>query len=311
MTDEFKNILFKYLTGSLEEGTPTYDEIFESVKNIPRSAFEGFVPTNALNLGIEDIIEVKNSDNIIMYGGYIDSVTNEVRGIIILCDGDMYPIRTYYEFNNGAKLRYIMCMRQDESGDFYFADSPEIPNLKQNSFRTSNKLFRMVNNFAIDGSDLILKKSYTFYYTNIYVRDMYKDPNSANYVFVTQFLNLRQSGKLNFDITRVITLKINVGSTSEWKIYVGDTYYKWACSYAEFNEEGKALIKVILWNNSVDNSSKIVFNTGSSSVFNPYALGQGIQMYNQLSALISSMFGFCVLYFKTEANSRTRDVVLK
>jgi hypothetical protein len=34
-------------------------------------------------------------------------------------------------------------------------------------------------------------------------------------------------------------------------------------------------------------------------------------MYNQLSALVSSMFGFCVLYFKTEANSRTRDVVLK
>ena len=165
----------------------------------------------------------------------------------------MYPIRTYYEFNNGTKLRYIMCMRQDESGDFYFADSPETPELKQNSFRTSNKLFRMVNNFAIDGSDLILKKSYTFYYTNIYVRDMYKDPNSANYVFITQFLDLRPSGKLYFDVTRVITLKINVGSSSEWKLYKGDTSYKWACSYAEFNDEGQALIKVILYNNSIKN----------------------------------------------------------
>ena len=67
MTDEFKNILFKYLTGSLKEGTPTYDEIFESVENIPRSAFEGFLPTHWLNFRIEDIIEVKNSDNIIMY----------------------------------------------------------------------------------------------------------------------------------------------------------------------------------------------------------------------------------------------------
>lgn len=253
MTDDFKNILFKYLTGSLEEGSPTDYEIFESVDNIPRSAFEGFVPTNALNLRIEDIIEVKNSDNIIMYGGYIDRDTNEVRGIIILCDGDMYPIRTYYEFNNGSKLRYIMCMRQDESGDFYFADSPENPDLKQNSFRTSNKLFRMVNNFAIDGSDLVLKKSYTFYYTNIYVRDMYKDPNSANYVFITQLLRIRQDSSLYFDITRVITLKINVGSSNEWKLYKGDTSYKWACSYAEFNDEGQALIKVILWNNSVDN----------------------------------------------------------
>ena len=79
----------------------------------------------------------------------------------------------------------------------------------------------------------------------------------------------------------------------------------------DYNSGVDSVIPECFWNNSVDNSSKIVFNTGSSSVFNPYALGQGIQMYNQLSALISSMFGFCVLYFKTEANSRTRDVVLK
>ena len=79
----------------------------------------------------------------------------------------------------------------------------------------------------------------------------------------------------------------------------------------DYNSEVESVIPECFWNSSVDNSSKIVFNTGSSSVFNPYALGQGVQMYNQLSALVSSMFGFCVLYFKTEANSRTRDVVLK
>ena len=80
----------------------------------------------------------------------------------------------------------------------------------------------------------------------------------------------------------------------------------------DYNSEVESVIPECFWNNnSVDNSSKIVFNTGSNSVFNPYALGQGVQMYNQLSALVSSMFGFCVLYFKTEANSRTRDVVLK
>ena len=80
----------------------------------------------------------------------------------------------------------------------------------------------------------------------------------------------------------------------------------------DYNSEVKSAIPECFWNNnSVDNSSKVVFNTGSNSIFNPYALGQGVQMYNQLSALISNMFGFCVLYFKTEANARTRDVVLK
>lgn len=79
----------------------------------------------------------------------------------------------------------------------------------------------------------------------------------------------------------------------------------------DYNSDVESVIPECFWNSNVDNSSKIVFNTGSNSIFNPYALGQGVQMYNQLSALVSSMFGFCVLYFKTEANSRTRDVVLK
>ena len=79
----------------------------------------------------------------------------------------------------------------------------------------------------------------------------------------------------------------------------------------EYVNVGESIIPECFWNNTVDNSSKIVFNTSTNSIFNPYALGQGVQMYNQLSALVSNMFGFCVLYFKTEANSRTRDVVLK
>ena len=79
----------------------------------------------------------------------------------------------------------------------------------------------------------------------------------------------------------------------------------------DYTNKEDSVIPECFWNNAVDNSSKIVFNTGSNSLFNPYALGQGVQMYNQLSTLVSSMFGFCVLYFKTEANSRTRDVVLK
>jgi len=34
-------------------------------------------------------------------------------------------------------------------------------------------------------------------------------------------------------------------------------------------------------------------------------------MYNQLSAITSNMFGFCVDYFKTKADQRSRDVILK
>lgn len=58
-------------------------------------------------------------------------------------------------------------------------------------------------------------------------------------------------------------------------------------------------------------SPQIVYNTQNPNLFNPYSIGNALSFYNQLSTLVSNMFGICVLYFKTEANSRTRDVVLK
>lgn len=58
-------------------------------------------------------------------------------------------------------------------------------------------------------------------------------------------------------------------------------------------------------------SPSIVYNGSNQNLFNPYAIGSGYSFYNQMSTLISNMFGLCVLYFKTEPNARTRDVVLK
>ena len=82
----------------------------------------------------------------------------------------------------------------------------------------------------------------------------------------------------------------------------------------DYNNEIESVVPECFWNknNSVaDNISKLVYNNELTGMFNPYSLGHGVMIYNQLSALISNMFGFCVLYFKTEVNSRTRDVVLK
>lgn len=65
------------------------------------------------------------------------------------------------------------------------------------------------------------------------------------------------------------------------------------------------------WNKGTS-TPQIVFNQGSgSNLFNPYSVGQSLNIYQQMSTLISNMFGFCVLYFKTEPNAKSRDVVLK
>lgn len=80
-----------------------------------------------------------------------------------------------------------------------------------------------------------------------------------------------------------------------------------------YNGEGEKIIPDCYWSTISTNrySPQIVYNTNNGNLFNPYAIGNSLSFYNQLSTLVSNMFGICVLYFKTEANSRTRDVVLK
>lgn len=44
--------------------------------------------------------------------------------------------------------------------------------------------------------------------------------------------------------------------------------------------------------------------------FNPYALGNSSSIYTQISKVVSDMFGFCVRYFKTSTDQRSKDVIL-
>ena len=48
-----------------------------------------------------------------------------------------------------------------------------------------------------------------------------------------------------------------------------------------------------------------------SGGWNPYDISRAGQMYTQLSAMASNLFGFCVDYYKTKADQRSRDVILK
>jgi hypothetical protein len=66
-----------------------------------------------------------------------------------------------------------------------------------------------------------------------------------------------------------------------------------------------------LVNNNRYSTPSLVYSQSSSNLFNPYSIGSGYSFYSQMSTLVSNMFGLCVLYFKTEPNSRSRDVVLK
>ena len=79
----------------------------------------------------------------------------------------------------------------------------------------------------------------------------------------------------------------------------------------DYVNDNESPIPECFWNKGTS-TPQIVYNQGAgSNLFNPYAVGQSYNIYQQMSTLISNMFGICVLYFKTEPNSRSRDVVLK
>ena len=72
----------------------------------------------------------------------------------------------------------------------------------------------------------------------------------------------------------------------------------------------ETVIPECFWNKT-SSTPQIVYNQNNNNLFNPYAVGQSYNIYQQMSTLISNMFGICVQYFKTEPNARSRDVVLK
>lgn len=113
-------------------------------------------------------------------------------------------------------------------------------------------------------------------------------------------------------------------NTNENKLYV---QYRFTPTNDETKLDVESISLKVLYSNDVDNpipncywntistnrySPQIVYNTSSNkNLFNPYSIGSGLSFYKQMSTLVSNMFGICVLYFKTEPNSHTRDVVLK
>lgn len=58
-------------------------------------------------------------------------------------------------------------------------------------------------------------------------------------------------------------------------------------------------------------SQQLIFSNNPRNAFNPYAVGSAYNLYYQLSSVISGMFGFCVHYYKTADDQRSKDVILK
>lgn len=238
MTDEFKQTLFDYLIGKLPNEKGTTEEIFKSIDEISRSEWAEFIPSSWNNFRYEGLIEVADSELLVLYGGY-KATDNEVRGIITILNNSFIPIKTFYQYDSGTYLRYIQCMIQEEDGTFSLIDCPDFPSDKNWSSTTSQKRFIMLNNFTQQINNnyvLTLQKSYIMPQQNFYCKNIFKNPTSSQYVFTGSYL--KDENDPDFDGVRVIEAKINVGSENEWNSIATTTdKYLYGNAYVEFEDD--------------------------------------------------------------------------
>lgn len=248
MTEQFKQTLFDYLTGKLNLLQGANEEIFNEINVLPFSdwPYDDIIPNRWNDFRYEGLIQPQNSESIVLYGGY-KTKDDAPRGIITILNNSFKPIKTFYQFNNGNYLDYVMYMIQEDDGTFTMTTCPDFPQDKEWSFTSSTKKFIMVNNFIQQVNNdyvLMMNKSYDIPYKNNYVRKMFKDPNSSHYVLSCSFL--RDQDSPDYDKTRIIEVKINVGSENEWSYT--DTADNWILgdSYVEFDSDSNAFVELLL-----------------------------------------------------------------
>ena len=257
MTEEAKKNLLNYMLGQMPNESGTTEEIFQSISDIPRSNWANFLPEHWNKFKYEGLIQVQNSELLVLYGGY-KTTDNEVRGIITILNKDFKPLKTIYQYDSGTYLRYIQCMAQAEDNTFYAIDCPDFPSDENWSITTSQKRFLMFNNFTQQINNdyiLTLQKSYIFPtdYFKFYCQKLFKDNSSSHYVMVGNYLNNTSQPIIELSGIRVIELKINVGSENEWnKIDDDGTGWLLGDSYVDFQDDNYYLR--ILLNDTLDSS---------------------------------------------------------
>lgn len=246
MTEDYKKNLLDYITGNLQEGTPTTEEIFKEEIEVNRSKWIGYMPSSWTSMRIEGFIKPNEntSDLGVMYGGY--TYNGSSHGFIILVDTNMNPIKYITKFSSGTDLRYIQCMIQGDDGYFYAIDDTEL-SWKNTNISNTQKRFLMLNNFSvsIDGNyRVVLRTSYILSggYQNFYCKDIFKEPSLSHFVFCGWYAYNSTSAASRI---KAIELKVNVGTANEWTNYQVDNNITSQANLVTFNSNNQAKIRIV------------------------------------------------------------------
>lgn len=263
MTEDYKINLLNYVIGNIEPTSQTDEEIFKEQTSIDRSKWIDFVPERWNNFRFEGMVAGNEltSNLSVLYGGYLDT-DNISHGIIILVNENFEPVKTIYNYNSGTELRYIQYMKQAEDGTFYFIDDAVFTYSQRQQVATSQKRFVMTNNFTLinqitNDYDVILRISYIFSgdYINFYCKNMYKDPNSAHYIFFGNGAD-STSQYYSYRLLKIFGLKVNVGEANEWTMYANMSLRLFGSAIATFDNNSNVYFRCL--SSSTTNNSRTI-----------------------------------------------------
>jgi len=207
MTNDFKEQLLNYLTGTIQVETPldnpTYYIEKETLINNLYTNITNEIGNN--NFEIINVIQSKTNSNIVING---KNTTNN-NSFLIVTD-EKFNILSYFdEFSSGVSFRMFTGFNIDENGYFYTIESDHGTNL-------NNKRFLMLNNIAVANANgeyqVKIRKSYavpntTVLYNNS-IQGLYKSVGQSIYVI------LNADNSANRYLTK---LTINVGASNDWE----------------------------------------------------------------------------------------------
>lgn len=248
----YKGMILDYITNNIVPTDKNYQQTFEKIELINRTAYEDYLPSNCEYFSIAGLIKSTTNGNYVLYGGFVpenETPESNSRGIIIILDADLKPIKTIYEFSSGTPLRPIQKMIQIEDETFVAIDSTIYSTSDdREKIQSNQKRFIMLNNVSAQNI-AILRTSYILPYSNFYCLDMIKNPNSSHYLFAgATYIPVSD---IHYDGARVIELKTLVGEENEWIDTTTDDsiYWLYGGFYGEFDEDDNASWKVILTKN--------------------------------------------------------------
>lgn len=265
MTEEFKSLLLKYLTGNitLEDGnnTPQFGTTEVIADELNTYINEHYV--GATSPSIVDFQKSKTNNNYLFFGTGSDE--NKVFGFVIILDENLNIIYSTNKYSSDVIIGRILNVKQNSDGTYYLIEERYSDHKRRIvTLNNMSQINPMTNTYSV-----MIKKSYIFSDSingTMTIVGSVKDENSGKYFVFGNRINGVNSNPYAFELI------VNVGQDNEWKIYdyvqtpttILTVYNGWAT----WSSEGNINFKII--GGDLDNTGRIyVYSKNGDNIGTP------------------------------------------